>query len=168
MSAISRDQFASETYKIIEKNAESNTIIQGVASIAGFPYTLVANGTVLITHYRPMLNEIRALNGMPPVDVDMLKPMISSILKGMMRDLLADQVLGFIPFAGAHFNAICARAMTWRMGILFAMLTAKNENIATASTEELANQIRETFPQKDLMTFLKPEYAIYERLITEV
>ena len=42
---------AQKSYEIINSKASSNIAIQGLSGILGFPFTLLADGAVIFTHY---------------------------------------------------------------------------------------------------------------------
>ncbi len=160
-------RFAAAAYKLIEEKANSNTLIQGLTGLVGFPLTLIADGAVVFTHYGAMLNEIRALKGCGPVTADVIKPIVTSISGEILFDLVADKVLGQIPLIGIYFNVICAKTMTWRLGVLFAMLAKRGEGLGGGDMNELARKIRTRFPQSDAITFKQPDYNLFETLLTE-
>lgn len=161
-------RFAASVYRIIEEKADSNSLIQGLTGIVGFPLTLIADGAVVFTHYGAMINEIRGLCGFAPVTVDILEPIVKSISGEILFDLVTDKVLGQIPVIGIYFNAICAKTMTWRLGILFAMLAGRGEGMEESDMKEIARRIRSVFPQSDAMRFKQPDYPAFERLIVGV
>ena len=72
--------------------ANSNAFIQGISGIAVFPTTLAVDVLVIITHYEPMINNIRSLYGRNNVSSDDLFPVIGSILKEIIIDLAVDKV----------------------------------------------------------------------------
>ncbi len=160
-------RFAAEVYKLIEEKTNSNTLIQGLTGLVGFPFTLLADGAVIFTHYGVMLNEIRALKGYGPVTSDVIKPILTSISSEILFDLVADKMLGQIPLIGIYFNVICAKTMTWRLGILFAMLAKRGEGLDGGEMSALARKIRMRFPQSDAMTFKQPDYDVFETLLSE-
>lgn len=160
--------FAASVYRIIEEKANSNSLIQGLTGIVGFPLTLLADGAVVFTHYGAMINEIRGLRGYGPVTVDILEPIVRSISGEILFDLVTDKVLGQIPIIGIYFNAICARTMTWRLGILFAMLAWRGEAMEQSDMKDAARTIRTAFPQSDAMSFKQPDYPTFERLLMSV
>ena len=53
-----------------------------------------------------------------------------SIIEGcreeILSDLSVDKIGGQIPVLGIPFNMMCAKAMTYQLGILFAMLSARS------------------------------------------
>ena len=48
-------------YEVIERKAGSNTAMQGLTGLLGFPFTTIVDVGVIFTHYGPMLNEIRRI-----------------------------------------------------------------------------------------------------------
>ena len=66
---LSGDAVFDVVYKIINRKANSNAFIQGVTGIAGFPATVAADCVALLTHYEPMMNEIRELYGREKITV---------------------------------------------------------------------------------------------------
>ena len=141
---------AQKSYEIINSKASSNIAIQGLSGILGFPFTLLADGAVIFTHYGTMPNEIR------------------SISSEHIFDVVADKVLGNVPLIGVYFNAICAKTMTWRLGILFTMLSARGEAIDDATVQDTTKLIRMVFPQTDAFKFQQPTYPTFEKLVTSV
>lgn len=155
-------------YDIISSKAGSNTAMQGLSGLMGFPFTTIMDVTVFFTHYGPMLNDIRAIYDRPPIE----KEDLSHILKGCRQELLADMVLdkfiGNIPLLGLPANMICAKAMTWRLGLLFGMLSARGEEIEPDSVLLAVRLIRTLFPQKDSLLFRKPSAVTVEKLLNGV
>ncbi len=160
-------RFAAAVYKLIEEKANSNSLIQGLTGLVGFPFTLIADGATVFTHYGAMLNEIRALKGYGPVTADVVKPILTSISSEILFDLVADKVLGQIPLIGIYFNVICAKTMTWRLGILFAMLAKRGDGLSGVEMTALARKIRTRFPQSDAIAFKQPDYNVFETLMSE-
>ena len=152
-------------YDIIDKKAGSNIAMQGLSGVLGFPFTLVADVGVFFTHYGPMLNEIRAVYGRKPMNKDVFAPVIKGCSTEIMTDMIVDKFLGNIPIVGLPANMICAKAMTWRLGIMFGMLAARGEEINAQSAADTTRLIRELFPQTNTFKFKKPSVAIVEKLL---
>ncbi len=155
-------------YTIIEMKANSNSFVQGISGLFGFPFTLVADGATIFTHYGDMLNKIRNLYGRTPVDGVVVKDIIAGAGNEILFDLVADKVAGNIPIIGIYFNAICAKTMTWRLGILFAVLSARGEDINTSSVNNTMKLIRQVFPQNDAFAFKQPSYEVFEKIVESV
>lgn len=152
-------------YDIISRKAGSNITMQAISGMFGFPFTFMADVGVIFTHYGPMLNEILAVYGREPMTKEILGPIIKGCSKEIMTDMIVDKVIGNLPVVGLPANMICAKAMTWRLGIMFAMLAARGEEINTASAADTSRLIRELFPQKNTFMFKKPSVVIVEKLL---
>ena len=162
------DAFAKKSYEIINQKASSNIAIQGLTGILGFPFTLIADGAVIFTHYGAMLNEIRSLYGRTPVSETVVTSIVKGISSELIFDIVADKFLGNVPLIGIYFNAICAKTMTWRIGILMTMLSARGESIDDVAIKDSMIVIRNIFPQVDMFKFAQPDYATFEKMIVSV
>lgn len=58
--------------------------------------------------------------------------------------------------------------MTWRLGILFTMLSAREEAIDDYTVQDTTKLIRMVFPQTDAFKFQQPTYPTFGKLITSV
>lgn len=155
-------------YDIIEKKAGGNIAMQGLSGLAGFPFTLIADVTVFFTHYGPMLNEVRAVYGRAPIGREAFGPVIMGCRQEVLADMVLDKLAGNLPIIGLPANMICAKAMTWRLGILFGMLAARGEEINRQNVANAVHLIRELFPQKNSLMFQKPSAMIVEKLLRAV
>ncbi|WP_461205051.1 hypothetical protein [Clostridium sp. DL1XJH146] len=156
-----------KAYNEIEDKEKKNSITQGLSGALGFPFTLGADVGVIAALYAPMFSNIRRTFGRTSNQNDKIVPLISNITSEILFDLVADKVLGNIAIIGIYFNAICARAMTWRLGILFTMLAARGEDINEKHIKDAVKLIRLTFPQKKAFRFTKPDYYTFKKLISE-
>ena len=161
-------ELAKKSYEIINDKASSNIVIQGLSGVLGFPFTLLADGAVIFTHYGTMLNEIRSLYGRTPVSEAVVSSIVKGISSELIFDIVADKFLGQMPLVGIYFNAICAKTMTWRLGILFTMLSARGEAIDKYAVEDTTKLIRLVFPQTDAFRFQQPTYPTFEKLVLSV
>ena len=161
-------QKAKKAYEIINEKASSNIVIQGLSGVLGFPFTLLADGAVVFTHYGTMLNEIRSLYGRTPVSENVVNSIIKGISSELLFDIVADKFLGQMPLIGIYFNAICAKTMTWRLGVLFTMLSARGEAIDEYTVQDATKLIRLVFPQTDAFKFQQPTYPTFEKLVLSV
>ena len=162
------ENLAKQSYELINSKASSNILMQGLSGIVGFPFTLIADGAVIFTHYGPMLNQIRSLFNRSPVSESVVSSIVKGISSELLFDIVADKVLGNIPVVGIYFNAICAKTMTWRLGILFTMLSARGEDINTDSVQKTMKLIRKVFPQNDAFSFKQPSFDTFVKLIGKV
>lgn len=157
-----------QVYDIIEKKAGSNIAMQGLSGLIGFPFTAIADVTVFFTHYGPMLNQIRAVYGRSPICTEAFGPIIKGCKQELLVDMVLDKIVGNIPLIGLPANMICAKAMTWRLGILFGMLASRGEEVNQENVTKAVRLIRELFPQRNALMFQKPSAAIVEKLLKTV
>lgn len=155
-------------YDIINSKAGSNTAMQALSGLMGFPFTTIMDVAVFFTHYGPMLNDIRAVYGRTPIGKDDLAHVVKGCKQELLADMVLDKFIGNIPLFGLPANMICAKAMTWRLGLLFGMLSARGEEISQDSVLLAVRLIRTLFPQTDSLLFKKPSAATVEKLLSGV
>ncbi len=156
------------TYKLINNKAKSNAFIQGISGIAGFPSTLAVDCVVLLTHYEPMINEIRMLYGRHKITASDIPAVFGSLIKEILIDLAVDKFIGNIPVAGIYFNAISAKALTWRLGMLTAVVSSRGEDFKKANLSEVIKLIRNVTPQTNILKFTKPDYETFKKIVISV
>ena len=154
-----------KVYDLIKRTAGSNQLMQGLSALLGFPFTVLADGTVIFTHYGPMLNEIREIYGRSGVSVEVVGPILKGCSKEILADILVDKFIGQIPVVGLPANIMCAKTMTWRLGLVFAMISARGEEISESSVSNATKLVRELFPQRRMFCFAAPSMAVVERLL---
>ncbi len=159
---------AQKCYQIIGNKSSSNQMIQGLSGIFGFPFTLAADVSVIPGIYVPLWSEIRAIYGLLPVSTDSAVPVIKNIAPEVLSDLVLDKLLGNIPGLGIYFNTICAKHMTWRLGTLFTMMSARGSDIVSDNIAECMKLIRMLFPQQGLFSFTTPEKSTFVKLVMSV
>lgn len=160
------DHLTKIAYNLIQKKADSNELIQALSGVMGFPYTLLVDGGVYFSHYVPMLNAIRSLYGRTPLCEGAITPILKGCKSEIFADILLDKLIGQIPVVGIAANIICAKTLTWRLGTLFAMLAAKGDSISVPDVTEAIRNIREHFPQRNMLKFQVPSEAVFMRLVT--
>ena len=87
-----------------------------------------------------------AFTGRTPVSESVVTTIVKGISSELIFDVVADKVLGNVPLIGVYFNAICAKTMTWRLGILFTMLSARGEAIDDATVQDTTKLYSYGFP----------------------
>lgn len=155
-------------YKMINGKANSNAFIQGVTGITGFPSTLVVDGIVIFTHYEPMINDIRKLYGRSEISAKELSPMMGGLIKEILVDVAVDKVLGHVPVAGAYFNAVSAKALTWRLGMLIVIISSRGEEFTKENISSIIKLIRYITPINELLKLKKPDYDVLKRIVLSV
>lgn len=158
---------ARQTYDLIQRKASSNELIQGFSGVLGFPFTVIADVGVIFTHYGPMLNDIRSIYNRAPVTTEAIKPIIEGCKSAILADIIVDKLFGNIPVVGFAANLICAKTMTWRLGLLFGVLSAKGEEVTLDNALKATMTIRSLFPQRSMFTFTTPSIATVEKLLTQ-
>lgn len=162
------EDLAKKAYAIINSTANSNSVVQGLSGLAGFPFTLIADVATLYTHYGEMLNKLRDLYNRTPVDEKIVTPILNGMSNEVLFDVVADKVLGNVPILGIYFNAICAKTMTWRIGIVFTMLSARGDDVSNANIADTTKLVRQMFPQSDTFKFAQPDYYKFEKMVVSV
>lgn len=155
-------------YKMIKGKANSNAFIQGVTGITGFPSNLVVDGIAIFTHYKPLINDIRKLYGRSEISAKELSPMMGSLVKELLFDVVADKVLGSVPVAGVYFNAVSAKALTWRLGMLVTVLSSRGEEFNKENISSVIKLIRYVTPINELLKLKKPDYDVFKRISSSV
>ena len=112
-----------------------------------------------------MLNEIRRIYGCSSLSTDVIAPIINGCKSEILADVIVDKLIGQIPVLGIGANIMCAKAMTWRLGLLFAMLSARGEDISTANVVDCTRLIRKMFPQTNMFKFKTPSISVVEKLL---
>ena len=155
-------------YKMINSKANSNAFIQGISGIAGFPATIAVDAAVLFTHYEPMINDIRKLYGRSVLCGKDISPVLSGLFKEILLDIAVDKVLGYIPVAGIYFNAISAKALTWRLGMLVTIISSRGEEFTQDNLSNVIKLIRNITPQTDMFKFTKPNYEAFKKIVFSI
>lgn len=155
-------------YKMINSKANSNAFIQGVSGVAGFPSTIAIDGMVLLTHYEPMINDIRGLYGRSRLTAKDLAPVLSGLFKEILVDIAVDKIMGHVPVLGVYFNAISAKALTWRLGMLTTVLSSRGEDFTQDNLSNVIKLIRNITPQTDMFKFTKPNYEAFKKIVFSV
>lgn len=155
-------------YKMINSKANSNAFIQGISGIAGFPATIAVDAAVLFTHYEPLINDIRKLYGRSLLCGKDISPVLSGMFKEILMDIAVDKVLGHVPVAGIYFNAISAKALTWRLGMLVTIISSRGEEFNKTNLSNIIKLIRYITPQTDMFKFTKPDYDMFKKIVFSV
>jgi len=155
-------------YRAVNKKATSNTFIQSISGIVGFPATLFVDGLVIFTHYEPMINDIRDLYGRTRVSSKDFSSVVSGLFKEILLDIAIDKFMGQIPVAGIYFNAISAQALTWRLGMVTAVLSARGDSIDNQNVADVVKLVRCFTPQTDMFKFRKPDYEKFKKIVLSV
>ncbi|MBR3975734.1 MAG: hypothetical protein IKJ88_07745 [Clostridia bacterium] len=158
-----------DAYKKIEKKANSNAIFQGIGGIAGVFGKAVVDAAVLITHYEPLINDIRKLYGRSSLSIKELSPVFGSLFKELLVDIAMDKLVGAaIPVAGVYVNFISARILTWRIGLVALILSARGEDFSRINVVDVTKLVRLLTPQPNKLKFTKPDYGTIKKVVCSV
>ena len=155
-------------YKMIHSRASSNAFIQGVSGIGGFPSTLAIDAVVLLTHYEPMINEIRSIYGRSRLTAKDFAAATGGLYKELLVDLMTDKLLGNVPVLGVYFNAISAKALTWRLGMVAAVLSSRGEEFNRRNVADVIKLISYATAQRNMFRFRKPDYEFFRKIVLSV
>ena len=162
------EEMAERSYNEIQQKANSNMLMQGVSAIFGGVITAGVDVAVIGTHYVPMFNNIRAIYGRGSVDGSVIIPVIKNILSECLFDIAFDKVVGYIPIVGIYTNVMCAKTLTWRLGILFAMLASRGEEVVSDKVKDCVIVIRNMFPQNSAVKLAQPDYSTFKKMVMSV
>lgn len=157
-----------KVYDIIQKKAGSNQLMQAISGFLGFPFNLIVDAGVIFTHYAPMLNEIRKTYGRTLISAEVVGPILKGCTAEILTDLAVDKVIGSIPVLGLAPNIMCAKTLTWRLGLVFAMASARGEDLSAESISNATKAVRKLFPQKNMFKFATPSIEIVNKLLNSV
>ena len=157
-----------KVYDTIQAKAGSNQVMQAISGVFGFPVNLIVDGGVVFTHYAPMLNEIRRIYGRSSISKEVIVPILKGCTAEILTDLAVDKVIGSIPLIGIGANIMCAKTLTWRLGLVFAMVSARGEELTADSISKATKAVRVMFPQKNMFRFATPSIVIVDKLINSV
>jgi hypothetical protein len=161
-------EFAEQAYHIIQKKAEDNTVAQSLSGIFGWPFTIGTDIAVIPIIYVPLWERLRELYLRNQVNSEVAGSIIRGTLSEIFVDIALDKILGNVPLIGIYFNAICAKMMTWRLGILFTMLSARGDEVDTTVVRDSMMLIRMIFPQHEMFKFVTPNKTHFIKLVTGV
>jgi hypothetical protein len=162
------DELALQAYCEINRTAKSNMLLQGGGAIFGGSVTMGIDVAVVGTHYLPMFNRIRRIYGRDPVGSGVIIPIVGNLSHELLFDLTHDKILGHIPVVGIYFNVICAKTLTWRLGVLFAMLASLGTEIESSLVKDCVYVIRNMFPQNSAYKLAQPDRETFTQIVTSV
>ena len=130
-------------YNMIKEYAKTNSLIQTVSGCFGFPTNLCVDGAVLLTHYVPMINNIRNVYNLGSADMSAVIPVLKGSITVLLADVLFDKFVSNIPLVGIVSNYICAKILTWRLGLLFGYLSKHNLEINGENVKKVIEKMQE-------------------------
>lgn len=156
-------------YEKTRRLATGNLIAQGASGFFGFAANLLVDAAA-IPFYADLWNQIRDVYGKGSITADAAKAYLQPNLGFLAQDLLWDKVVGSIPIIGVPFNIVFAKALTWRLGAWFGLLSAiGNEDDVDSLTEVTMQLTREVFPSShSVFDFTAPDRDVFVTFIASV
>ncbi|MER6827562.1 hypothetical protein ABT352_16395 [Streptosporangium sp. NPDC000563] len=165
-----KEERAARVYERTSTLATGNVLAQGASGFFGGGANLVVD-VIAIPFYIDLWNDVRSIYGRGHITGEAAKEYLKPNIPFLAQDLLWDKLVGSIPIVGIPFNIAFAKALTWRLGAWFGMLSAiggdstPNEKI-TASTMELTRRI---FPSLgDTFSFKAPDRDVFVSFVASV
>lgn len=161
---------AIEVYDKTNSLAVANAWAQGLSGIAGSGFNLLVDAGV-IPFYVGLWNNIRKIYGKGEITLHAAGEYLKPNLGFLVQDLVWDKLVGSVPVIGAPLNAAFGKALTWRLGAWFGMLSAlgeesDNSKAITTSTMGLA---RDTFPSEgSAFSWKSPDKEVFVSFIASV
>jgi hypothetical protein len=161
---------AIRVYEKTKALADGNAWAQGLSGIMGLGMNLLVD-VVMIPFYVGLWNDIRGVYGKGSISVSAAQAYLKPNLDFMVQDFIWDKVVGSIPIVGIPFNIAFAKALAWRLGAWFGLLSAlsneeKYEETLIRSTMQL---VKELFPSVgDVFSFKQPEEDKFIQLISSL
>lgn len=165
--AVSR---AGEVYERTRRLANGNMWVQGASGVFGSGLNLVVDA-VLIPFYAELWNDVRQVYGKGKITVQAAKEYLRPNIMFLAQDLLWDKLVGSIPIVGIPFNIAFGKALTWRLGAWFGMLSATStEGPADAQlTRTSLELVKAVFPAtSDVFAFKAPDRDVFVSFIASV
>ncbi len=162
-----KEKRAIEVYRKTRSLANKNAIAQGFSGAFGLGVNLAVDIAAL-PFYAGLWNDIRNIYGKGTITLPAAKAYLRPNLGFLAQDLLWDKMVGSVPVVGIPFNVAFAKALTWRLGAWFGILSALGEEIGAEemlvrSTMQLT---REIFPSNgDVFTFKTPHQVTFVAFI---
>lgn len=156
-------------YEKTRRLATGNLIAQGASGFFGFATNLLVDAAA-IPFYADLWNQIRDVYGKGSITAEAAKAYLQPNLGFLAQDLLWDKVVGSIPIIGVPFNIVFAKALTWRLGAWFGLLSAIGDEDDVDSLTEVTMQLtREVFPSsRSVFDFAAPDRDVFVTFIASV
>lgn len=138
---------AQKVYDKTSKVASNNAWAQGLSGVVGMGANWLVDIAVLPL-YIALWNDIRDVYGKGEITVKAATSYLRPNLNFLVQDFVWDKAIGSVPIVGIPFNVAFAKALSWRLGAWFGLLSALadvnvQDEILTMATMQL---VREVFP----------------------
>jgi hypothetical protein len=160
---------AAQVYDRTRTLATGNLIAQGASGFFGFAANLLVDAAA-VPFYAQLWTEIRGIYGKGEITAEATKAYLKPNLGFLAQDLLWDKVVGSIPIIGVPFNIVFAKALTWRLGAWFGLLSAiAGEDDSEALTRATLELTREVFPSsRSVFDFAAPYRDVFVSFLASV
>jgi hypothetical protein len=160
---------ATQVYDRTRTLATGNLIAQGTSGLFGFAANLLVDAAA-IPFYAQLWSDIRSIYGKGEITAEATKAYLKPNLGFLAQDLLWDKVVGSIPIIGVPFNIVFAKALTWRLGAWFGLLSAiAGEDDSEALTRATLQLTREVFPSsRSVFDFAAPDRDVFVSFLASV
>ena len=161
---------AVQVYEKTQSLAAGNQIAQGVSGFFGLGTNLLVDAAA-IPFYADLWSDIRDIYGKGKITAQATKEYLKPNLGFLAQDLLWDKMIGSIPIIGIPFNIAFAKALTWRLGAWFGLLSAigdeaDNKQAITKSTMHLTAEV---FPSsRSVFDFQAPDREVFVAFVASV
>lgn len=163
----SQEERASRVYERTRRLANGNAWVQGLSGVFGMGANWVVDVAV-IPYYAELWNDIRKIYGRGEITLTAATAFLKPNLGFLVQDLVWDKLVGSIPIVGIPFNIAFAKALTWRLGAWFGLLSALGDDgnpdeMVTRSSMQLT---REIFPSTgSVFSFEAPKKDVFVAFI---
>ena len=157
-------------YERTRRLATGNAWVQGLSGMFGGGTNLLVDAAA-VPFYADLWTDIRAVYGRGRITGKAATEYLKPNLPFLAQDLLWDKVVGSIPVIGIPFNIAFGKALTWRLGAWFGLLSAaggdgEHSEAVTRASIELVRQI---FPSVgDVFSFAAPDREVFIAFISSV
>lgn len=162
-----KEQRAAQVYELTRSLANTNAWVGGLSGVVGSGVNLVADVAV-IPLYRRLWNDVRQIYGRGEITLDAATAYLKPNIGFLAQDLFWDKLMGSIPIFGIPFNVAFGKALTWRLGAWYGLLSALGEDdIPDTMLTTLSMQLTKVvFPAAaSAFSFEAPDKAKFVRFI---
>lgn len=165
-----KEQRAAAVYDRTKRLADRNALAGAASGLFGMGVNWVVD-VAAIPFYTDLWNDVRGTYGKGRITLQAATAYLKPNIVFLVQDLVMDKILGSIPIFGMPFNYICAKALTWRLGAWFGVLSALGDEAdpgrtLTSSTLELT---RRFFPANEsILDFEEPSREKFIAFIAAV
>jgi hypothetical protein len=165
-----KEQRAAMAYDRTKRMADRNALAGAASGVFGMGVNWIVD-VAAIPFYTDLWNDIRGTYGKGSITLEAARRYLKPNIMFLVQDFVVDKILGAIPIFGIRFNYICAKALTWRLGAWFAVLSALGEekDPSKALIESTMELTRRFFPaNQSILDFEEPSREQFIEFIAAV